>query len=115
MSERYRPWQDRADAVICGDCSTPSTYCVVDRDEIEEHNAWHLDVAMGTGRIVRTAVRDHGEELRERVLGTFEVSEERLAELESAAKPNRDAIMRESIRNSLLRELLGKDDREDNE
>lgn len=38
---RYRDHQDRLDLKICGDCSTRATLCVVNIDEIPEHDVWH--------------------------------------------------------------------------
>lgn len=58
------------------------------------------------------------DETKARALEMFEQSEERLAELE--AKPDKSlrtgvgfAILNETARNAVLRELLGKDSRED--
>jgi hypothetical protein len=38
---RYRDYLDRADLVICGDCSTRTLLCVVEREEIPEHDKMH--------------------------------------------------------------------------
>lgn len=38
---RYRDYADRADLVICGDCSTRATLCVIDRDKTGEHDTQH--------------------------------------------------------------------------
>lgn len=38
---RYRDWADRADLVICGDCSTRTVVALCNRDEIPDHDAWH--------------------------------------------------------------------------
>jgi hypothetical protein len=58
------------------------------------------------------------DEFKTRALEMFELSEERLDELEESVRQlptpaKREAIMRESIRNATLRELLGKDNRDD--
>lgn len=38
---RYRDYADRAELIICSDCSDRTTLVVIDRDEIPEHDIHH--------------------------------------------------------------------------
>lgn len=51
---RYRDYQDRLDLVICGDCSTRATLCLVPRDEVTEHDAWHAESNEGVKNLEDT-------------------------------------------------------------
>lgn len=41
LHPRYRAMTDRADVVVCGDCSSRATVVTIPNDELQQHDGWH--------------------------------------------------------------------------
>jgi len=43
MAERYRAWPDRADLLMCQECSSRTQVALIPADERQEHDDWHAE------------------------------------------------------------------------